>query len=103
MSESILHGKVIEPNAAYHASAPISKSRLARIGVSPAWFKWCEENKQEQTESMKFGSAFHKFVLEPKDFDNEFAIAPVISIPARPSFQLDLAFLFLIIACLIDF
>jgi hypothetical protein len=68
----------IEPNAVYHASEPVSKSDLARIARSPAWFKYCQDNPPKQTDSMLFGSAFHKFVLEPDDFDKEFVVAPII-------------------------
>ncbi len=65
-----------ESNAKYHASKPVSKSRLFRMSVSPEWFHYCETHPQPKTESMIFGSAFHKLVLEPRYFFREFAILP---------------------------
>lgn len=73
-------GLVTESNAEYHGDlTAISKSRLAKISVCPQYFKWCEENPQEQSEEMIVGSAFHKLVLEPNTFDKEFAIMPNIN------------------------
>ena len=73
-------GLVTENNSEYHGDlTAISKSRLAKISVCPQYFKWCEENPQEQTDEMIVGSAFHKLVLEPDDFDSEFAIMPNIN------------------------
>ncbi|MEE0969869.1 MAG: PD-(D/E)XK nuclease-like domain-containing protein [Clostridia bacterium] len=70
-------GIVIETNAEYHGyREAISKSRLANMSVCPAYFKWCEDNPQEPSEDMVLGSAFHKIVLEPETFYNEFAVMP---------------------------
>ena len=70
-------GIVIETNAEYHGyREAISKSRLANMSVCPAYFKWCEDNPQEPSEDMVLGSAFHKIVLEPETFDDEFAVMP---------------------------
>lgn len=70
-------GIVIESNAEYHGyKDAISKSRLARMSVCPSYFKWHEENPQEQSKEMLEGSAFHKIVLEPDTFDKEFIISP---------------------------
>lgn len=72
-------GLVTESNAKYHGDlSAISKSRLAKMSVCPAYFKWCEENPQDQSEEMVVGSAFHKLVLEPKSFDKEFVVMPPI-------------------------
>lgn len=60
----------------YHASKPISKSRLFEMSVSPEWFHYRETHRQPPTEAMLFGSAFHKLVLEPRGFFREFAVAP---------------------------
>ena len=71
------NGIVIESNSEYHSyKEAISKSRLAKISRCPAYFKWCEDNPQEPTPDLIMGSAFHKIVLEPNDFDKEFAILP---------------------------
>ena len=80
IEEKIREGKIVEElNHDYHAHREyISKSRLIKIGVCPEYFKWCEENEQERTEAMVVGSAFHKIVLEPDTFDDEFAVIPAI-------------------------
>lgn len=68
---------VIEPNAAYHANREyINKSRLSKMSVCPRYFKWYEDNPQEPSADLIFGSAFHKFVLEPSTFDEEVVIMP---------------------------
>lgn len=71
------NGIVIETNAEYHGYRDaISKSRLANFSVCPSYFKWCEDNPQEETKELIEGSAFHKIVLEPETFDKEFIVAP---------------------------
>lgn len=68
---------VNETNAEYHGNREaISKSRLANMSVCPAYFKWCEENPQEMSQDLLIGSAFHKLVLEPDTFEDEFMVAP---------------------------
>ena len=72
-------GIVIEKNKDYHGyTKAISKSRLAKMALTPRYFKWCEENPQEPTEDLVVGSAFHKIVLEPRTFAREFIVAPYI-------------------------
>lgn len=71
------NGIVVETNKEYHEYVvAISKSRLAKLSVCPQYFKWCEDNPQEPTSDLIFGSAFHKLVLEPDSFNEEFAIFP---------------------------
>ena len=71
------NGIVIETNKEYHGHInAISKSRLAKLSVCPRYFKWCEDNQQEPTQDLIFGSAFHKVVLEPDTFNEEFAVLP---------------------------
>lgn len=71
---------VRESNAAYHASAPLSKSRLWEMRKTPQYFHWFEEHRDEmpQTDAMIMGSAFHKLVLEPGGFAAEFAVCPTV-------------------------
>ena len=45
---------------------------------SPAHFRYWKDNPQEDTQSLLFGRAVHKYVLEKDDFFNEFAVAPLI-------------------------
>lgn len=66
-----------EPNAAYHATAALSKSRLWNFRRSPAYFRAQEDaSKEERSEAFTLGSAFHKLVLEPDGFTSEFTVAP---------------------------
>jgi exodeoxyribonuclease VIII len=71
-------GIVKELNKEYHEYKPaLSKSRLAKMEVCPQYFKWCEDNPLPATEDLIVGSAFHKIVLEPDEFYDEFAVAPI--------------------------
>lgn len=71
-------GIVTESNAEYHGyTDAISKSRLALFSICPAYFKWAEDNPTEPSDDLVFGSAFHKLVLEPNDFDKEYAVLPM--------------------------
>lgn len=72
-------GLVRETNKEYHSNfTAISKSSLAKMSICPEYFKWCEENPQEPTDDLILGTAFHKLVLEPDEFDNEFAVVPLL-------------------------
>lgn len=72
-------GVVTENNKDYHSDiTAISKSRLAKMSVCPQYFKWCEDNPQEPSEDLIVGSAFHKLVLEPDTFGQEFVVMPII-------------------------
>ena len=73
------NGIIIESNKDYHSDlTAISKSRLAKMSVCPQYFKWCEDNAQEPSEDLIVGSAFHKLVLEPNTFNDEFVVMPLI-------------------------
>ena len=67
--------KVEESSEQYHGSKPISRSKLFRMvkngQVCPQNYKYFLENPQEDTDALRFGRAFHKAVLEPRDFENE--------------------------------
>ena len=77
MKKITKNGIVIETNSEYHGyREAISKSRLSNISVCPAYFKWCEDNPTEPSDDMVLGSAFHKIVLEPETFNDEFMIMP---------------------------
>lgn len=70
-------GIIIETNAEYHGyKEAISKSSLSRMSVCPRFFKWCEDNPQKKSDELLEGSAFHKIVLEPETFDEEYVVAP---------------------------
>lgn len=62
----------------YHSDPAMNKSRLFKMSVSPQWFKYCDDHPEEDSDSLIFGRAFHKYVLEPETFEEEFAIIPYI-------------------------
>ena len=63
---------LIKTDGDYFANDAISVSRMKRIKVSPAHYKEAEEIKE--TDAMRFGSAYHSFVLEPEKFESEYYI-----------------------------
>ena len=68
---------IVMSNKDYHNAEGISSTDLKHIAKSPAHFRYWKDNPQEDTPSLLFGRAAHKYVLETYDFYNEFAIAPV--------------------------
>lgn len=64
-------------NKEYRQRDGISSSELKKLMKSPMHYKHYKENPQEDTPSLLFGRAAHKFVLETYDFYNEFAVAPI--------------------------
>lgn len=60
----------------YSAMKGIRRSDLWTINRSPLHFKYRIEHPQEQTPAMRFGSAYHKYVLERESFNDEFYIIP---------------------------
>ena len=66
-------------NSEYHAHPAISKSKLFKIKDSPEKFKFELDNPPQQTAAMLFGSAFHKYVLEPDSFYEDFTVAPSVN------------------------
>lgn len=72
-------GIVLESNAEYHGTKEyVSKSMLAKMAICPKYFKWCLDHDGTQTEALVLGSAFHKLVLEPQEFGEEFVVMPQI-------------------------
>lgn len=76
-------------NAKYHAHPAISKSKLFRMSVSPAYFKYHLDNPPPPSPSLTFGSAFHKLTLEPKYFSREFMVVPKMDRQERMLFDED--------------
>ena len=62
----------------YNSAEGIRRSDLWKMEESPEKFRYNLEHPAEQTPAMLFGSACHKMILEPGDFGNEYAIAPVV-------------------------
>lgn len=62
-------------NAEYRSREGISSSELKKLMKSPLHYKHWKENPQEDTPSLLFGRAAHKYILETYDFYNEFEVA----------------------------
>lgn len=62
----------------YRAAEGISRSELFKIARSPLHFKYSMENPVD-SESLAFGRALHKYVLEKDDFFNDFIVLPEIN------------------------
>lgn len=60
----------------YRQSEGISRSELWRLRESPEKFLWYQEHPEDPTPALVFGVIVHKLVLEPEDFENEYAVAP---------------------------
>ena len=67
-------------NAEYRQREGLASSDIKRMMKSFATWKYLKDNPTDDrdTPSLKFGRAYHKFCLEPYDFDNEFAVAPKV-------------------------
>ena len=64
-------------NAEYRKKEGISSSDLKRMMKSMAHWKYYHDNPEDNdTEALQFGRAYHKLMLEPDDFDNEFIVSP---------------------------
>lgn len=64
----------------YERMDGIRRSDLYWINRTPAHFLYHMQNKanEEQTPALLFGSAAHKYILEPETFDLEYAIVPKV-------------------------
>lgn len=65
-------------NKEYRENAAISRSELWQMNKTPLHFKYNQEHPKEDTPSLAFGRACHKYILEKDDFSNEFVVAPKI-------------------------
>lgn len=65
-----------EPNEFYHSCPCVSASTLKRIDTSIELYGYREDEK-DKSKDLQIGTAFHTLVLEPKRFDNEYAIIPL--------------------------
>ena len=63
----------------YRRHPAISRSELWRIRESPQKFKYYREHPPEPTQALLFGQVFHKMMLEPDTFDEEFVAAPGVN------------------------
>lgn len=65
-------------NAEYRAMEGLSSTDIKAMAKSMAHFKYQQENPREDTPSLLFGRAYHKYCLEPDTFFEEFIIAPYV-------------------------
>ena len=67
-------------NAEYRKRDGLASTDIKRMMKSMAYWKYLQDNPEDErdTPSLKFGRAYHKFCLEPYDFDNEYVVAPKI-------------------------
>ena len=63
----------------YRQHPAISRSELWRIRESPQKFKYFREHPPEPTPALLFGQVFHKMLLEPDTFGEEFVVAPEVN------------------------
>lgn len=63
----------------YHEKDGISNSMLNEIHKSPAHFKLNLESEKKETEALTFGSLIHCLVLEPNNFERDFAVEPIVN------------------------
>ena len=63
----------------YRAHEGISSTDLKRMTQSMAHYKYFHDNPEDKdTPELQFGRVYHKYCLEPYDFDNEFVVTPNI-------------------------
>lgn len=62
----------------YREAEGISRSELFKISRSPMHFKYSMENPEDSA-SLAFGRALHKYILEKDDFYNDFIVLPEIN------------------------
>lgn len=65
-------------NREYRNANGVSSTDLKKIAKSPAHYRYWKDHPQEDTPSLLFGRAAHKYMLEKERFFEEFAIAPLV-------------------------
>lgn len=60
----------------YDKIPAVRRSDLWELRKSPAHYLYKVTHPEEPTPALTFGTAAHKFILEPDEFWNEFALAP---------------------------
>jgi len=63
------------PPEEYHRAQALSNSGISKLLDCPAKFKaWQDGEREEQTEAMLIGSAFHCLTLEPEEFSRRYHV-----------------------------
>lgn len=66
-------------NKDYRSAEGISSTELKRMSVSMATYKYYKDHPQNgDSPALLFGRAYHKAILEPSTFNEEFAVSPNI-------------------------
>ena len=61
----------------YQDTEYVSNSMLSNLtGKSPEYFRFAMDNPQPTTPAMRFGSAIHMNVLQPEEFNKNYAVSP---------------------------
>lgn len=62
----------------YRSHPAVSRSELWWLERSPEYYQYRKQTPMEPTPSLLFGQVAHKFLLEPDDFETDFAVAPAV-------------------------
>jgi exodeoxyribonuclease VIII len=68
-------------NQEYHLRGELSCSNIKTLLKNP--YEYAQGIRKEPTKAMDFGSCVHKLVLEPDDFNNEFAVCPKVDLRTK--------------------
>ena len=66
-------------NKEYRQDPGISRSNLFEMRKSPLHFQYQMTHPKEDTPALLIGRALHKMILEPGDFESEFAVCPTVN------------------------
>lgn len=72
MNEFIKSGVIQPTTAEYYSRNAISASGLKRLKVSPAHYRFADPMKE--TDAIRFGRAYHSYILTPGDFEREYYV-----------------------------
>lgn len=75
-SDEIRSRKEKTENMNYDEIKAVRRSALWEIRKSPAHYHYMVTHPEEPTPALIFGIAAHKYILEPEDFWNDYALAP---------------------------
>ena len=65
-------------NDRYDALPAVRRSELWEMRKSPMHYMYAATHPSEETAALAFGTAAHKYILEPDDFWNQYVIVPAI-------------------------